>query len=209
LHSIARSISDEMNKKIRALSILIVGLLFVSALAGTIFYYNGVVNDRDTKIESMNSQIASLNSQLSDFEGIVENLSGVVTNFTTANLVTALGATEVPKNSSHNLPSVHLYNHLYISGSVINIGKGTAYNAGLHVVAYDINGGLRINMTFPLGGGIAAFGTDARIIEYLGGSSSTVLGSLPGGETTRIDIAIFHEDTVSNWTVTPVWTNSP
>jgi hypothetical protein len=198
-----------MNKKLIVTSVLTVTMLFVTAIAGTIFYYNGVVNDRDSQIESMNSQIANLNSQLSNLEGILTNLSSLVTNFTTANLVTAIGATEVPKNSSHNLPSVHLYNHLYISGSVTNTGKGTAYNAGLHAVAYDMNGGLRINMTVPLGGGIAAFGTDSKIIEYLGGGSSTVLRSLYGGETTGIDIAIFHEGTVSNWTITPVWTNYP
>ena len=198
-----------MRKKLIVTSVLTVTMLFVTAIAGTIFYYNGVVNDRDSQIELMNAQIASLNSQLSNLEDILANLSSLVTNFTTANLVTAIGATEVPKNSSHNLPSVHLYNHLYISGSVINTGEGTAYNAGLHVVAFDMNGGLRINMTVPLGGGMAAFGTDSKIIEYLGGGSSTVLGRLYGGETTGIDIAIFHEGTVSNWTMTPVWTNSP
>ena len=171
-------------------------------LAGTVFYFNGLLNDRNSKIELMNAQIANLNSQLS-------NLSSLVKNFATANLVTAIGATEVPKNSSINLPSVHLYNHLYISGSVTNTEEGTAYNAGLHVVGYDVNGRLRINMTVPLGGGMAAFGMDSEIMEYLGGGSSTVLRRLYAGETTGIDIAIFHRDTVSNWNITPIWTNFP
>ena len=42
-----------MNKKIIAISFLI-AVLFVSAIAGTVFYYNCVVNDRNSKIDSLN-----------------------------------------------------------------------------------------------------------------------------------------------------------
>jgi len=34
------------------------------------------------------------------------------------------------------------------------------------------------------------------------------LGSLFSEQTAIIEIGIFHDGTVSNWTVTPVWTNS-
>ncbi len=187
-----------MSKKTILMSVFMVAML----LAGIVFYY-------ESKMELMNTQIANLNIQLSNLEDINANLSSLVTNFTTANLVTALGATEIPKNSSHNTPSAHLYNHLYISGSVTNTGQGIAYNAGIHVLAYDNYGVLKIDMTVPLGGGKPAFGTDSEIIEYIGGGSSTILRSVHAGETIAVDIAIFHRDTVSNWTVTPVWTNRP
>jgi hypothetical protein len=177
-------------------------------LAVIVLYYNGLLNDRDSIIAGLNDKIADLNTQLSNLKATVANLSGLVTNFTTANLVTALGATEVPKDSPHNA-SPQLYNHLYISGSVRNTGRGIAYNAGLHVLAYDNNRVLKINMTVPLAGGKAAFGTDSEIVQYLSGGSSRVLKNLGPEETTGIDIAIFHRDTVSSWTITPVWTNFP
>ena len=67
-------------------------------------------------------------------------------------------------------------------------------------------GTLEINMTVPLGGGM--FGTDAAVEvgHYI---DSLQLGPLYSGQTDTIAIAIYHEGTVSNWTVTPVWTNSP
>ena len=66
-------------------------------------------------------------------------------------------------------------------------------------------------MTVPLNGG--TFGTNAEINSYLeknnGGVSSLQLGLLYSGQTATIDLNIFHEGYVTNWTVTPVWTNSP
>jgi outer membrane murein-binding lipoprotein Lpp len=201
-----------MNKKIIALSALIVAMLFVISIAGTIFYYNGVVSDKNSKIELMNSQIANLNSQISDLKSQVANLNGQITNLTSANLVTALGITEVQYNSGHDMTNPAPFNHLYIAGSVTNMGEGTAYNAGLHVVAYDANGGLVINMTVPLAY-IASFGTNAETVayalEHYGGRSSLQLGSLLTTQTADIDIQIFHEGNASNWNITPVWTNSP
>jgi cell division protein FtsL len=55
-----------MNKKIVALSFLIIAILFVSAIAGTILYYNGVVNDKNSHIASLNNQMGNLNSQISN-----------------------------------------------------------------------------------------------------------------------------------------------
>ncbi len=204
-------LKSKWTKKL-VLSALIVAVLFVSAIAGTIIYYNGVVNDRNSKIELMNSQIANLNSQISDLKGQVANLNGRVTNLTSANLVTALGINEVQYDSGHDIANPAPFNHLYIAGSVTNMGEGTAYNAGLHVAAYDANGGLVINMTVPLAY-IASFGTDsasvAYALEHYGGRSSLQLGSLLTAQTADIDIQIFHEGNASKWDITPVWKNSP
>jgi hypothetical protein len=64
-------------------------------------------------------------------------------------------------------------------------------------------------MTVPLEGGI--FGTDnatnAFVLKTYG--NSPTLGVLDGEQTAYIGISIFHEGTVTNWTVTPVWTNYP
>jgi hypothetical protein len=101
------------------------------------------------------------------------------------------------------------FNYLFIEGSVTNTGEGTAYNAGLHVVAYGANGTLEINMTVPLSGG--NFGTDNVTDAFVSstcGNSSLTLGALYSEQTTDVYINIFHEGSVSTWTVTPVWINS-
>jgi hypothetical protein len=198
-----------MNKKIIAVSFLIVAILFVSAFAGTISYYNN-------KIASQNNEIANLTSQIA-------KLNGVIANYPTANLTAHLVVTELLGNESNDngKPTPIPYNYLYIDGSVSNSGKGTAYNAGLHVVAYDAfsNGTLDINTTVPLSGGI--YGTDAATDAFVlenYGSYNQVFGVVDGEQTVIIGFAqpfhsttlsILHEDTVSNWTITPVWTNLP
>jgi hypothetical protein len=200
-----------MNKRIIAISILVEAILFVSVFAATIFYYNGVLTIRNSKIASLNSQIANLNSEITNTNSQISNFKGQLTNLTTAYLATALGATEISTHSVYTTTPLP-YKHLYITGSVTNKGEGTAYNAGLHVVGYDVNGNgtLDIDMIVPLGDG--TFGTDSGTAAWVSsnyGSSPTQLGILHSGETATISIAIFHEGTVSNWTLTPVWTNSP
>ena len=226
-----------MNKKIVALSVLIVTVLFVSTLAGTIVYYNGIVNDRNSRIALLNSQIANLNGQISNLKIQVANLTGQITNLTSANLVTTLNVTELSNNSDlvqmfPQFPVASVPGSLWINGSITNTGHVTAYNAGLHVIAYN-NGALEINMTVPLANGV--FGTDsttnAFILNHtgyvvtmdggigrgyvppgslpLGSLGSLQLGSLEFGHTANVKLAIYHEGTVTNWTVTPRWTNSP
>lgn len=186
-----------MNKKIIAILVLIT-ILFASSIAGTLFYFNGVVNSENSKISSLKGEITNQNSQLS-------NLTAQVTNLTTVNLVASVGINEILSNP---------YNYLNITGSVNNTGEATAYNAGLLVVAYTATGTLEINMTFPLDTG-EIFGADAAINSWISSyyygyyALSLPLGDLGGGLTTPIDLGIYHEGTVTNWTITPVWTNSP
>jgi hypothetical protein len=184
-----------MNKKIIiAISVLVIAILFV----GTIFYYN--------------SEIANLNSQIS-------NLKGQIQNLTSANLTTALSITEIPYIQfpfggppPDNLPTPP--NNLYINGSVSNMGGGIAFNAGLHVVAYAANGTLEVNMTVPLVNGATVFGTDDATDAFVSNyykdyAGSLELGYLKSGQTVTFDLSFYHEGTASNWTATPVWTNSP
>jgi hypothetical protein len=200
-----------MNKKIISISFFLVVILFVSVIAGTIAHYNGVVSDRNSKIALLNNQIANLNSQIS-------NLKGQIKDLTTANIVTALGI----KDIQYGLPvkpkaefefdgtSVKTFYYLYIWGSVSNTGVGIAYNSGLKVVAYDAQGTLEINMTVPLDGGM--FGADDQTKSLLSedyGNYPTQLVNLDSNQTVVTVISIFHEGVVTNWTVTPVWTNSP
>jgi hypothetical protein len=195
-----------MSKVGKSFTILIVAVMLVSSVGTTAFFFNNIVEDRNSKISSLESQIENQTSEIEEFNSQISNLKGQITNLTSANLETALGATEVPYNSPHNMPTPLLYNHLYITGSVKNTGKGTAYNAGLQVVAYSANGTLEIDMTVPLADSSSTFGTNLSTIIY--GNGSLKLGNLLTTQTVEIDIGIFHEGAVSNWTITPVWTNS-
>jgi uncharacterized protein YxeA len=206
----------KMNKKTVVIYVMI-AILF----AGTIFYYNWVANDRNSQIASLNTQITNHNNEIANQKNEISNLTAQVLSLkgqaaklsylTSANLVTTLGITEVPGSSSSYMgglvPTPVRFNYLFIEGSVTNTGKGTAYNAGLHVVAYSANGTLEINMTVPLVEG-ASFGSDKATDAYLNVSSSPTLGALYSEHTADVYVNIFHEGTVSTWTVTPVWTNS-
>lgn len=170
------------------------------------------------QIKALESQNSILENQTRDLQNMISSLQSKATSLTTANLVTALGIVEVPKDSPHNFPNPLLYNHLYVEGSVTNDDSGIAYHAGLHVVAYAADGMEEINLTVPLFSLMNAtgtevtmfgpvFGTNAKTQIY--GNDSLALGSLSAGQTAQISFAIFHESKVSAWTVTPVWTNSP
>ncbi len=198
-----------ISKKIMVMSVLI-AVLFVGAIAGTIVYYNG-------EITKLNSQISRLNS--------------FIANLPTAHLVASLGVTEImgDESTAMGTPTPIPYNYLYITGSVNNTGEGTAYNAGLDIVAYNGTGTLEINMTVPFSGGI--FGADNATNDFIlktygsydsflgvyTSGYSTTLGVVDGKQTEYIggapasygSLSILHEGTVTNWTVTPVWTNSP
>jgi hypothetical protein len=194
-----------MGKMNKAITVSIVAILFVSAIAGTIIYYNG-------KISNLNNQISKLN--------------GVIASFPTPHLVATLGITEILGNESSSMGGLNstpvLYNYLYITGSVNNTGKGTAYNAGLLVAAYDVNGTLEVNMTIPFGGIFGSdnvtndfvlknYGSYNPILRVYTSNYDSTLGVLDGEHTTYIDgaLSILHESTVSNWTITPVWTKIP
>lgn len=210
-------------RKAVSTSTLMVAILLVSVIAGAAFYYYGPLNSEISKITSLNHEIASLNNEIANLTSQISNLKDQeadlgshAAKLTSAYLVTALGITEIPGNSSSEMDGYELtpvpYNYLIIQGSVTNTGKGTAFNAGLKVVAYSNNGTLEINMTVPLAD-YANFGTDNATENFVSsnyGSSSLALGVLNSGQTANVNLNIFHEDTVTNWTVTPVWwTYSP
>lgn len=197
--------------KVRIASVaLIIAGLFVSSIAGLILYYNGLLTDRDSKIASLNTQLQQQNNEIGNLTSQVSSLNHQIFNLTTANLVSNLAIKEVAKG--YNYGGTVPYNQLMISGSVTNVGQGTAYNAGLQVMAYASDRTLEINMTVPLLAN-AVYPTDNATMNFVGshiGVSSRTLGYLLGNSSAYItEIDIYHEGAVTNWTVTPVWTNTP
>ena len=174
----------------------------------------------------MNSHIANLTNQVS-------NLTAEVSNLTSADLVTGLVEIETPSSPPIGELNGIPYSCFMINGSITNTNQHIAFNAGLHIVANSSNGTLEINMTVPLanGGGVV-YGTDSATNAYILNHPSTgisgmfghfltigpfllsnigslQLGNLNGGQNANVRLGIFHEGTVTNWTVTPVWTNTP
>ena len=161
-------------------------------------YYFYIITSQGFKIAQLNAQEQTLKVQIA--------------NLTIANLTTALQENEIVTSDYVTTKSIP-YNYFCVSGTVANTGGGKAFNAGLHVIAYSAAGIVEINMTFPLSGG--KFGTDSLTDAYVAGPQfsstgsgpSLQLGNLAGGETVEVFVQVFHEGVITNWTVTPVWTN--
>jgi hypothetical protein len=189
-------------------SALVVIILLISSLAGTVLYYTRLVSDNNSKIASLISQIADLTNQISILKA--QGQANVASSY----LVKALGISEIP--AQIGLGGIPPYSHLWIVGTVTNKGLDPAYHAGLVVFGYSANGTVEISMTVPFTsispGEGGWFGTDAKINDWLssnGDFSPPQLGNLDTGATANVNIHIFHEGEVSNWTVTPVCANSP
>lgn len=191
-------------------SIFLVVVLFASAIVGTEFYYITAVNEKNAKIILLTNQITDLNNQISN---LTNEVASIEANVTSPNLVSTLATKEY---SWIDMGGGSPYNWVEVTGSVTNTGGGTAFNTGLHVVGYDNNGNLIVNVTVPLAGGNsgypAGFGSDKETdayAPYAYGTSSLQLENLTNGKTAIIHLVIYHEGTINNWTATPVWTNSP
>ena len=184
-------------------------------IAGIQFYYFIKINAQNSKIALLNLQEQNLNIEATNLSSQISNLTSQITNLSTANLTTSLTMTDKLNLGSSQL-HVPPYNYFVIEGSVDNTGVGTAYNAGLYVVAYAGDGTIEINMTIPLLDG-GTFATDNQIannplvhvtpLAIL--KSENLYQNLYANQTTTIDIVSYHESMVFNWTVTPVWTNTP
>lgn len=166
-----------------------------------ITYFNNAVSQKDAQIASLESQIPYLNRQIS-------NIENQISNFTSPNIVSTLTTQEIwkfsqeyPGGPNYTVP----YDFVQISGTVTNTGGGTAFNTGLRVIGYDMNGVLETNVTVPLGSGF--FGSDNSTNEYADVSSLT--STLSSGQIVTIKENVIHEGVAYNWTVTPVWANSP
>ena len=193
---------------------LIVALIFVISIAIAIDYsFNNSLGTKNAQIALLKAEAANLTDQTKNLTSQVSNLTQVINSGQTgrgyAHLVGSFGVTEIPAADSMQYP------RLYIEGSVGNTGNSTAYNAGLHVVAYVADGTVEINMTVPLDNG-GDFGTGDGASAYVqanagawGTQTSLQLESVGGWQIVAISLNIYHEGTVATWTITPVWTNTP
>ena len=183
-------------------------LLFVSSIVSTLFYYDGVIQEKNSQIASINNEIANLNGTISSLNGQLAKLRADVTapNLVSSVTVTDFSPWEIFEMYGGGFPPT---NFLEITGSVTNSGGGAAFNDGLHVLAWDTNGNLQINMTVPLSQGTFAANAKVLSLFYPDMSvSSSQLGNLTSGKTVTIHIDIYHEGSVDSWGITPVWNST-
>lgn len=129
-----------MSKVVKSTAVLVVAVLLTSLIVTTL-YYNGLVNDSDSKISALESQIDNLNNELANQSGQVN---------VRANVVTGLGISDVPADPNSGDSTARQYSHLWITGWVSNNGLAMAKNVGLIILAYDQSGKVLLNQTMPV-----------------------------------------------------------
>ncbi len=171
------------NGTVPASAVVLLAIVLVAAVVGTVFYYNQLINEKDAKIDSLNTQITDLNKQVGSL-----NLPNLVTSL-------AIG---VEKNANLSVNGAEMNgNALFITGSITNQGKTTAHNVRLYVVAKDVYGATVIDMTVPLGGNFVV-NEDPSLL-----SAGTTIDAIQTAKYVNIRI-LCHETPVS-WNVTPVY----
>jgi hypothetical protein len=192
-------------RKVIQTSIVVVAIALLFALVAASFYYDNTV------LDNKKSQILPATSP---------EPSGTtpITPVDAPNLEATLGVSEVPAMQEGAIMK-RAYNRLYIEGTVNNTGKATVLNAGLHIVAYAADGTLEINLTVPLIP-CGELGTDDELTSYILSYDavypiglvyyykSLTFENLAAGQGASVAINIYHRGTVTNWTVTPVYTTS-
>ena len=204
---------SEMRVTITLIAVLIIASLIPAAI---VYNDTNVLRSKNEQITLLKTEIGNLTDQASNLTDQVLNLSEIMssgqppTQLEYAHLVGSFGVREITTTVS-GMP----YSRLYIEGSLINTGNNTAYNAGLHVVAYAADGTVEINMTVPLDNG-GDFGTGDGASAYVqanagawGTQTSLQLESVGGWQIVAISLNIYHAGVVVNWSVSPVWTHAP
>jgi cell division protein FtsL len=80
-----------MSKIRTVITALIVAMLFVSAIAGTVVYYNTAVNNKNSKITSLQSQISNQNREIANLTTQI----AVQPDLSKSHVITELGVIEL------------------------------------------------------------------------------------------------------------------
>ena len=147
-----------MGKTKLVITVLIITILFLSVIAGIIFYYSGVVNDKNSKIDSLNNEITNQNNEIANLTSQISNLTRQMAN-TTANTTNSytIYYTEIGRSFTNNSTFLRLnvtidYKGLveipemtsfYITDKGVLVshsaGSPTNYNNPINVFQLDFN----------------------------------------------------------------------
>lgn len=190
-----------------ALTFAAVCIILLVATAGTIVYCTSVVSDRDSQISALkgqitslgievhrlndsvnelnaelsqkNSQVSSLNSQIANLNSQIEDLNSQVANLSsqTSSRANLDVSSFTVQDDRSRVPYT-----LHVSGRVYNTGASTAYNAFLHVVAFN---------------------AESKAID----SFHSFTGITPG-VSLGLDFRLNYTGSpIQRWSITPIWTD--
>jgi cell division protein FtsB len=146
----------------------------IQNLSNQITQKNDVIAQKNNEIITLNNQVTTLTNQIADLNNQIDNLNNQIANKPRI-VVDGLAVEDDRGNSPYNL-------HIY--GRINNTGGGTAYNAFLHIEAFNAEG-VAIDTYHGFGGitGKMSLGLDFRV-NYTGSP-------------------------IENWFITPIYTDEP
>jgi chaperonin cofactor prefoldin len=144
----------------------------IQKLNNEIAQKNNAIAQKNDEIFSLNNQIASLNNQISELNSQIDDLTSQIANKPKI-VVDGLNVEDERNSIPYNL-------HVY--GVVNNTGGSTAYNAFLHVVAFN------------------AEGVAIDTCHYFAG--------ITGGMHLGLDFRLNYTGSpIESWFITPIWTD--
>ncbi|MBT0158519.1 hypothetical protein G4O51_00880 [Candidatus Bathyarchaeota archaeon A05DMB-2] len=153
----------------------------VNSLNTTIQQKNKEIAQKNEALDSLNSEIIELNSQIADLNGQVSSLNSQIDSLNSQVdaqpqlVIDSIAVTDERNSTPYSL---------HIACRVNNTGTRTAYNALLHVMAFNAEG--------------------LAIDDYHSFTGIT------GGMSLGLDFRINYTGSpINNWMVAPVWTNQP
>jgi hypothetical protein len=181
-----------MNKLNLALSITL--LLIIASTIPAVIYYNAENRRLSDEISELHHELATLK---------------------TANLIAALGVTEIQPQPDQIFGSKD--SHLWITGWVLNSGASKAIHAGLTVLAFDETNAVVLNVTVPVTDrGFSTALNDSLVpaVPYwLPGAISLnklTYGDVLSEENVTVGFSIFHEGifpSSTRYQIIPIWEN--
>lgn len=191
-----------------AIALAIMCIVFVGGLGASIASYAAIINSKDKTHQDYvsthshtdaeyNSLDASYNGYMgththsdSEYDTYVADHHHTNEEFNSA--LTAPRLVTVNMTGDDNGPlsydplsPLYTTSAFHVYGYVLNAGPNAAYNAEIHVVAYQLGGGKAID-------------------TYI------TLNTMRGDSWTRVDSNFFYNgDSLISWTITPQWTTTP
>lgn len=192
-----------MSKKM-LITLAVLCCAFIISTAASVAYYTSVIRDKNLQISSLEAEVARLESEVNTLNATVQDLKGEVArkNSEIASLNYQISSLRTQIDELNNQTADYIANqpklvidnftaeddrtsspyNLHLYGRVNNTGGSTAYNAFLHVLAFNADG-VAINAYHSFTGITArmSLGLNFRL-NYTG-------------------------PPITSWSITPIWTD--
>lgn len=144
----------------------------IDSLNATTQQQNSQIAQKNEALDTLNNKIIELNSEISDLNSQIDNLTSQLGNQSKL-IIDSITVTDERSSTA---------NYLHITCRVKNTGTSTAYNALLHVIAFNAEG--------------------IAIDDYHSFTGIT------GGMSLGLDFTVNYTGSpINNWVITPIWTS--